>query len=108
MMRISQAAEALHTRYTGDDADFNGVCTDSRAVKPGNLFVALKGERFDAHTFLAQAAAAGAAGLLVEQAGDLDLPQIVVNDTTRALGTLGHYWRRQFDIPVVAVTLVSR
>jgi UDP-N-acetylmuramoyl-tripeptide--D-alanyl-D-alanine ligase len=104
MMRISQAAEALCTQYTGDDAEFNAVCTDSRAVKPGNLFVALKGERFDAHAFLGQAAAAGAAGLLVEQPGDVDLPQIVVNDTTRALGTLGHYWRRQFDIPVVAVT----
>jgi UDP-N-acetylmuramoyl-tripeptide--D-alanyl-D-alanine ligase len=104
MMRISQAAHALGAQYSGNDAEFNAVCTDSRAVKPGDLFVALKGERYDAHTFVAQAAAAGAAGLLVEQPSDVDLPQIVVDDTTRALGRLGNYWRRQFDIPLIAVT----
>ena len=104
MMRISQAAHALGAQYSGDDAEFAAVCTDSRAVKPGDLFVALKGERFDAHEFLAQAAAAGAAGALVERASKLDLPQIVVDDTTRALGRLGNYWRRQFDIPLIAVT----
>ena len=74
MMRISQAAHALGAQYSGDDAEFSAVCTDSRAVKPGDLFVALKGERYDAHAFLAQAAAAGATGLLVEQRGDVDLP----------------------------------
>ena len=104
MMRMSQAAQALGAQYSGDDAEFDAVCTDSRALKRGDLFVALKGERFDAHAFLAQAAAAGAAGALVEQASDLDLPQIVVDDTTRALGQLGNYWRRQFDIPLIAVT----
>jgi UDP-N-acetylmuramoyl-tripeptide--D-alanyl-D-alanine ligase len=104
MMRISQAAHALGARYSGEDAEFSAVCTDSRAVKPGDLFVALKGERFDAHEFLAHAAAAGAAGLLVEKTGNVDLPQIVVDDTTRALGRLGNYWRRQFDIPLIAVT----
>jgi len=104
MMRISQAAHALGAQYSGDDAEFSAVCTDSRAVKPGDLFVALKGERYDAHAFLAQAAAAGATGLLVEQRGDVDLPQIVVDDTTLALGRLGNYWRRQFDIPLIAVT----
>ena len=104
MMRISEAARALGAQYSGADAEFNAVCTDSRAVKPGDLFVALRGERHDAHAFLAQAAAAGAAGLLVEQPGDVDLPQIVVDDTTQALGRLGNYWRRQFDIPLIAVT----
>ncbi len=104
MMRISQAANALGAQYSGNDAEFDAVCTDSRAVKRGDLFVALKGERFDAHAFLAQAAAAGAAGLLVERASEVALPQIVVGDTTQALGRLGNYWRRQFDIPVIAVT----
>jgi UDP-N-acetylmuramoyl-tripeptide--D-alanyl-D-alanine ligase len=104
MMTVSQAARALDARYSGADARFTAVCSDSRAVKRGDLFVALKGERFDAHAFLAQAAAAGAAALLVERASDVDLPQIVVGDTTRALGRLGNYWRRQFSIPLVAVT----
>src|SRR3954463_2758991 len=104
MMQISQAAQALGAPYFGADAKFTAVCTDSRAVKRGDLFVALKGERFDAHDFIPQAAAAGAAGVMVEKRSDVGVAQIVVADTTRALGTLGHYWRRQFDIPLVAVT----
>jgi UDP-N-acetylmuramoyl-tripeptide--D-alanyl-D-alanine ligase len=103
-MRVSQAARALGAQYTGADAEFTAVCTDTRAIKRGELFVALKGERYDAHTFLAQAAAAGAAAVLVERASEIELPQIVVADTTRALGRLAHYWRRQFDIPLVAIT----
>ncbi|MEO7728643.1 MAG: UDP-N-acetylmuramoyl-tripeptide--D-alanyl-D-alanine ligase [Burkholderiales bacterium] len=104
MMRVSQAAQALGARYTGADAEFTAVCTDSRALKGGELFVALRGERYDAHAFLADVAAAGAAAVLVERAADVDVPQIVVEDTTRALGRLANYWRRQFDIPLVAVT----
>ncbi len=104
MMRVSQAAQALGARYTGADAEFTAVCTDSRALKGGELFVALKGDRYDAHAFLADVAAAGAAAVLVERACDIDVPQIVVDDTTRALGRLANYWRRQFDIPLVAVT----
>ena len=104
MMRVSQAAAALGAAVHGDDAEFTAVCTDSRAVKRGDLFVALKGERFDAHDFVAQAAQAGAAAVLVEHRLEIAVPQIVVEDTTRALGTLGNHWRRRFDIPLIAVT----
>jgi UDP-N-acetylmuramoyl-tripeptide--D-alanyl-D-alanine ligase len=105
MMRMSQAAQALGARYSGVDAEFGAVSTDSRAIRRGDLFVALKGERYDGHAFLAQAAAAGAAGVLVERAcADATLPQIVVEDTLRALGRLGNYWRRQFSIPLVALS----
>jgi len=104
MMSVAQAAQALGVQYTGCDVKFNAVSTDTRAIKPGDLFVALRGERYDGHTFLAQAAAAGAVAAMVEHASDIDLPQIVVGDTTRALGQLGNYWRRQFSIPLVAVT----
>ncbi len=104
-MRIAQAAQALGARCTGGDAEFTAVSTDSRAIKRGELFVALKGEHFDGHAFLAQAAAAGAAGVLVECASaDLKLAQIVVNDSLAALGRLGNYWRGQFKIPLVALT----
>ena len=104
-MRIAQAAQALGARCTGGDAEFTAVSTDSRAIKRGELFVALKGEHFDGHAFLAQAAAAGAAGVLVECASaDLKLAQIVVDDSLAALGRLGNYWRRQFRIPLVALT----
>ncbi|WP_420996493.1 UDP-N-acetylmuramoyl-tripeptide--D-alanyl-D-alanine ligase [Cupriavidus sp. 30B13] len=85
---------------------FSRVLTDSRAVQPGDLFVALKGERFDAHDFLADVAARGAAAVLVEREPDtaLGLPAIVVPDTRLALGQLAAGWRRRFSLPAVAVT----
>jgi len=104
MMRVSQAAHALGARFTGGDLEFTAVNTDSRSIRRGDLFVALKGERFDGHTFVAQAAAAGAAAVLVAGESDIKLPQIVVEDTTQALGRLANYWRGQFDIPLVALT----
>ncbi len=106
MMRVSQAAQALGTHFTGGDVEFGAVSTDSRSIKRGDLFVALKGERFDGHAFVAQAVAAGAAAALVEHAktDHSSLPQIMVDDTTRALGRLGNYWRRQFKSPLVALT----
>ena len=103
-MRVSQATQALGARYSGGDVEFTAVSTDSRRMECGALFVALKGERFDGHAFIAQAAGAGAAAVLVEHASDIKLPQIMVDDTTRALGRLGNYWRRRFDIPLVALT----
>src|SRR5512141_2885499 len=73
------------------------ISTDSRAIRRGDLFVALKGDRFDGHSFVAQAAAAGAAAVLVNRASAIKLPQIMVDDTLSALGRLGNYWRGQFD-----------
>lgn len=113
MMRASQAARALGAPFSGSDVEFAAVSTDSRSIKRGDLFVALKGEHFDGHSFLAQAAAAGAAAALVMHGQDSgfgirdsakQLPLIIVEDTLRALGQLGNYWRRQFDIPLVALT----
>ena len=85
---------------------FAGVSTDTRALAEGDLFVALAGERFDAHDFLAQAVAAGAAGLVVsraERAASLGVPVYVVHDTLRALGALGAYRRAAWGRPIVAI-----
>ncbi|MFC5476498.1 UDP-N-acetylmuramoyl-tripeptide--D-alanyl-D-alanine ligase [Paraherbaspirillum soli] len=82
-----------------------GLTTDSRAVVPGNLFVALRGERFDAHDFLPQVAAQGAAAVVVERVpANLPVPALVVPDTRLALGAIGHRWRAQFKLPLIAVT----
>lgn len=81
------------------------VHTDSRSLQPGDLFVALQGERFDAHAFLPQAKAAGAVAALAH--GGLaaaGLAGIEVPDTLRALGALAAGWRAQFSLPLVAVT----
>jgi len=90
---------------------FDGVSTDTRTLAAGSLFVPLRGPRFDGHDFLGQAAAAGAAGVLVErgregllQGIDGSTAAVAVADTLRALGDLARFWRSRFDIPVVAVT----
>ena len=81
------------------------VHTDSRSVRSGDLFVALQGERFDAHAFLPQARAAGAAAALAQGGlAEAGLAGIEVPDTLRALGALAAGWRTQFRLPLVAIT----
>ena len=105
MMNVSQAAQALGAQFHGRDVEFTAVGTDTRTLKRGELFVALKGERFDGHAFVTQAAMAGAAAALVEHAdAAVALPQIVVEDTTLSLGRLGNFWRRHFNVSLVALT----
>jgi len=86
----------------------DGVSTDTRAVAAGNLFVALRGDRFDAHDFLADAVRAGAAAAVVSEAWAAahppPLPALAVADPLAALGTVAREHRRRFRIPVVGVT----
>ncbi|NUA25942.1 UDP-N-acetylmuramoyl-tripeptide--D-alanyl-D-alanine ligase [Cupriavidus basilensis] len=111
MTDLQQAAGWIAgARLSGPDGTasraFSRVLTDSRTVQPGDLFVALKGERFDAHDFLADVVARGAAAVLVDREPDaaLGIPAIVVPDTRLALGQLAAGWRRRFSLPAVAVT----
>jgi UDP-N-acetylmuramoyl-tripeptide--D-alanyl-D-alanine ligase len=107
MLTLRAAAELIPgATIVGDDtAGFSRVRTDSRTAGPGDLFVALRGERFDAHDFLDDVARRGAAAALVSRpAGDCPLPALRVADTRLALGELAHGWRRRFDIPLVTVT----
>lgn len=86
-------------------AFFAGVSTNSQTVEPGNLFVALRGERFDAHEFLADVAARGAAAVVAERVPDgYPLPVLRVPETRYALGQLAQSWRQRFAIPVIGVT----
>jgi UDP-N-acetylmuramoyl-tripeptide--D-alanyl-D-alanine ligase len=97
-------------RLVGDgEVVFNGVSTDSRNVFAGSLFVALRGEVFDAHNFLAQVAEKGAAAVVVEElpedwTASTNIAAIVVPNTLVALGQIANYWRRQFAMPVIGVT----
>ena len=103
---LSQVARDVQGRMIGADIAVNGVSTDTRAIAQGTLFVALAGERFDAHDFLDQAVAAGAAALLVANAAlvPAGIPAVVVDDTRLALGRLAAAWRARFTLPVIAVT----
>lgn len=106
MMTLAQAATALQGETSAPDVSFDRVNTDSRAVEPGDLFIALKGERFDAHDFVQQALADGAAAALVNQGyqGEPGQPLIRVADTHAALGQLAAFWRQQFSLPVAGIT----
>ena len=105
-MSLADAAAVLQGRTSGQDARFGGVSTDTRSLQRGELYVALRGERFDGHDFLQAAAAAGAAGAVVERnfAGHSPLPAIVVEDSRRALGDLARHWRARFSPALIAVT----
>lgn len=97
----SRVADALSPLCAGNpprgDEPIARVWTDTRTVQPGDLFLALVGERFDAHDFVADAVSKGAAGVVVsrpESAAGLGVPAWVVSDTLVALGALGRYRRR--------------
>lgn len=114
MLDLQQAAAALNASVKGKNVSFAGVSSDTRTLKSGELFVALKGERYDGREFLTQARekgavaalvaepdSAAAAAALVAQGG---FPLLIVKDTRKALGELAAYWRSRFAIPLVAVT----
>jgi UDP-N-acetylmuramoyl-tripeptide--D-alanyl-D-alanine ligase len=100
---LGQFAAACGGELGGADRAYTGVSTDTRTIKPGELFVALRGPRFDANEFVAAAEAAGAAGAVVDRRTDRPLAQVLVADTQEALTVSSAAWRAQFQIPVVGV-----
>ncbi len=104
-LTLSELTNALEARLIGTDASFDGVSIDSRAIQPGQLFIALTGPRFDGHDYLNDVAGKGAVAALVErEVADSALPQLLVKDTRQALGQLGALNRAAFTQPVAAVT----
>lgn len=101
---LQEAAAALGLPQMQAQATLADVYTDTRKIQPGSLFVCLRGERFDGHTFAPQAAQLGAAALLVDHPVEANVPQLVVNDTGKALLQLAGWYRRRFRLPVVGLT----
>lgn len=102
--RLDELAAPLGARLSGPSVAFRGVSTDSRSVNPGELFVALEGERFDGHGFLSDAVARGAAAVMVRHGDNIGAPALVVEDTRRALGALARHWRRRCTARIAAIT----
>jgi len=103
-MTLAGAATVLQGTLRGSDAEFSGVSTDTRTLARGHLFVALIGPHFDGHGFVSEAAGKGAIGALVSRDLEADIAVVQVADTRLGLGQLAAHWRRQFQIPVIAVT----
>ncbi len=90
---------------------FRGISIDSRGILKGDLFLPIRGERFDGHDFIAAAVRGGARGSLVQRglggkvkADPEDVVLILVDDTLKALGDIAHFWRNRFEIKVIAIT----
>ncbi|PUE11594.1 UDP-N-acetylmuramoylalanyl-D-glutamyl-2, 6-diaminopimelate--D-alanyl-D-alanine ligase [Limnohabitans sp. T6-5] len=106
-LALSWLSQARGERLDGVEAQ--RVHTDSRSLQAGDLFVALRGERFDGNQFIAQAKAQGAVAVVCEASGqaiaaEVGMPALLVPDARLALGELAAGWRAQFDVPVIAVT----
>ncbi len=101
---LSDLAAAFALRVNDADAEIAGVSTDTRTLQPGNLFVAIKGERVDGHDFVATARERGASAALVEHPVAIDLPQLVVRDCQTALGDIARRWRLCCAARVVGIT----
>ena len=104
-MTVSELARAVGARATHGDGriGFSSVSTDTRTLSPGALFIALRGDRYDGHDYVAAAREGGAAAALVERIIQAELPQVVVADSRRALGLAAAQWRARFALPVIAV-----
>ncbi|WP_070962423.1 UDP-N-acetylmuramoyl-tripeptide--D-alanyl-D-alanine ligase [Vibrio sonorensis] len=101
---LSQIETAVSGELVGQDKVINSVSTDTRAIENDALFIALVGERFDAHDFAQKAVDSGAGALIVSRKLDIDVPQILVKDTKQALGKLGALVHHSCDTPTIAIT----
>ncbi len=107
MMELDELARAVGGRVVGSPAArFFGVASDTRLLAPGDLFVALQGERFDGDTYVAEAIRRGASAALTSRVAEAEFPisQVVVENPRAALGRLAAAWRERFQLPIVALT----
>jgi UDP-N-acetylmuramoyl-tripeptide--D-alanyl-D-alanine ligase len=105
LMTLAELARSVAASETRGDGrvGFASVSTDTRTLQPGALFVALRGERFDGHDYVGAARERGAVAALVERVLEIELPQVIVADSRRALGQSAAQWRARFSLPVIAV-----
>lgn len=103
LSEIIAATGAAVSNYFKDTA-VTGISSDTRNIKSGDLFFALKGETYDGHDFIGVAISKGASAIVSSRGADIDIPVLTVRDTVVAYQALAAYYRLKFDIPVIAVT----
>ncbi|MDH5659970.1 MAG: UDP-N-acetylmuramoyl-tripeptide--D-alanyl-D-alanine ligase [Gammaproteobacteria bacterium] len=102
-MMLDEVVTILSAEMMGENIKVDGISTDTRTIKGGELFLALKGPNFDGHKFVKQAIDKGAVACVVEEEVDAE-HIVIVNDTHEALGLLAKAWREKFNKPVFAIT----
>ena len=102
-MTLTEIAAVLSTEYAGTPLRVTGVSIDTRTIKAGNIYFALKGENFDGHDFIVDAFNKGAVACVVQKSCDSTMA-LRVDDTRLALASLAHAWRKRFAIPFIAIT----
>lgn len=103
-LMLSDIANAVKGELMGCDLNVSGVGIDTRSLKQGDLYIAIKGQQFDGHDFVENAHQAGAVAIIVSRKTDTVLPQVLVTDTRLALAELAGYWRRQLPVKIAGVT----
>ena len=103
-MLLSEAAKTVDSPLSGEDVTFYGCSTDSRTIEKGNLFIALRGEYFDGHQYIASAEKKGASSLIVDHEVSNTRPFLKVKNTRKAMGLLAKSWREKITIPLIAIT----
>jgi len=101
-MSLDEIAEILSAKHVGENINVTGLSTDTRTIKGGELFVALKGPNFDGHDFIQTALEKGAVACLVQN--EINTNAVITKDTHQALGLLAKAWREQFKKTVIAIT----
>lgn len=102
-MNSLEIASLVNGKHIGKSIEVNGFCIDSRRIKPNQAFIAIKGERFDGHSFINDAQKAGATLAIVQEQTKSDITQIVVKDTKEALFNLAKTKRDSFRGKVIAI-----
>ena len=103
-LHLAEIAQAVNGKLVGEDKVINHISTDSRHLKDGDVFLALRGANFDGHKFVQQAQELGCAAVIVDHQSDADIAQIVVEDTHKALGLVGAYVKAKVAPKTVGIT----
>lgn len=101
---LTEIAHLLNIPAPIQDTVFTGISSDTRTLFPGNLYIALRGERFDGHDFIEESIKKGAKAILVDHPISFSIPHLIVKDTLLAFGKISEAWRDQFNIPFIGVT----
>ncbi|MEC9375871.1 MAG: UDP-N-acetylmuramoyl-tripeptide--D-alanyl-D-alanine ligase [Pseudomonadota bacterium] len=104
MGTLSQVAKDTGGRLYGKDQNYLAVSTDTRTINPGDLFLALSGEKYDANNFISDALDRGAVGAIVQKKLPIAISQVQVSDSRKALHKLAQVWRKHFSIPLIGIT----